>query len=385
MKPLFQLFVLLLPVQLAYHLWPEFAFVYGIRVDYLSPTIYALELLWFFIFIVWILKDKNSKVKILKHKRVILVLLLFAILNIHFSEVAMVAVLKWLRIGEFLSLYFFVANQRWVLQSIKVPILVSMVFTLFLSGLQILKGRSVGGILYWAGERSFSASSPAIALVSLFGREFLRPYATFSHPNAMAGYSLVVLFLFIQKEGLIERTLVLVTSALVFLSFSQNAWLALFLSPAAYFVAKRTNGGFVKFVTTAAVASFFLTLLRPSVIARELLQRIELAVVAGKIISLSPLLGIGAGNFIIQLPANTVQRPIWFLQPVHNIFLLLAAEIGLIGLLLFVYFVIRNISTKNSLPVLAILLTGFFDHYWVSFFQNMMLAALVFGCYNAKR
>jgi O-antigen ligase len=179
--------------------------------------------------------------------------------------------------------------------------------------------------------------------------------------------------------------LVLVTSALVFLSFSQNAWLALFLSPAAYFVAKRTNGGFVKFVTTAAVASFFLTLLRPSVIARELLQRIELAVVAGKIISLSPLLGIGAGNFIIQLPANTVQRPIWFLQPVHNIFLLLAAEIGLIGLLLFVYFVIRNISTKNSLPVLAILLTGFFDHYWVSFFQNMMLAALVFGCYNAKR
>jgi O-antigen ligase len=384
-KPLFQLFVLLLPVQLAYHLWPEFAFVYGIRVDYLSPTIYALELLWFFIFIVWILKDKNSKVKILKHKRVILVLLLFAILNIHFSEVAMVAVLKWLRIGEFLSLYFFVANQRWVLQSIKVPILVSMVFTLFLSGLQILKGRSVGGILYWAGERSFSASSPAIALVSLFGREFLRPYATFSHPNAMAGYSLVVLFLFIQKEGLIERTLVLVTSALVFLSFSQNAWLALFLSPAAYFVAKRTNGGFVKFVTTAAVASFFLTLLRPSVIARELLQRIELAVVAGKIISLSPLLGIGAGNFIIQLPANTVQRPIWFLQPVHNIFLLLAAEIGLIGLLLFVYFVIRNISTKNSLPVLAILLTGFFDHYWVSFFQNMMLAALVFGCYNAKR
>ena len=42
---LFQIFIFLLPTQLAYHFWPNWALVYGIRVDYLAPAVYLTDIL----------------------------------------------------------------------------------------------------------------------------------------------------------------------------------------------------------------------------------------------------------------------------------------------------------------------------------------------------
>ena len=50
---LFFLLLLLLPVQLGRHFWPEFALVFGIRIDYLSPTIYLTDLLVIGILVSW--------------------------------------------------------------------------------------------------------------------------------------------------------------------------------------------------------------------------------------------------------------------------------------------------------------------------------------------
>ena len=52
---LFYLLLLLIPTQLGYHFWPDFAFVNGIRVDYLAPTIYLTDLLILGIGISWLL------------------------------------------------------------------------------------------------------------------------------------------------------------------------------------------------------------------------------------------------------------------------------------------------------------------------------------------
>src|SRR5260221_1150 len=42
---LFTLFIVLLPVQLGLHFWPDWALVSGIRVDYLAPVIYLTDLI----------------------------------------------------------------------------------------------------------------------------------------------------------------------------------------------------------------------------------------------------------------------------------------------------------------------------------------------------
>jgi hypothetical protein len=73
-----------------------------------------------------------------------------------------------------------------------------------------------------------------------------------------------------------------------------------------------------------------------------------------------------------------------FLQPVHNIFLLIGSETGLFGLFFFIVFLIFTLRrTNGQLPIfvalLVILFTGLFDHYWLSLVQNRMLFALILG------
>src|SRR5215469_9265549 len=42
---LLSLFFLLLPTQLGKHSWPDFSYVSGIRIDYLSPIIYVTDVI----------------------------------------------------------------------------------------------------------------------------------------------------------------------------------------------------------------------------------------------------------------------------------------------------------------------------------------------------
>jgi O-antigen ligase len=374
----FQIFVLFLPTQLAFHFWPDFAFVYGIRVDYLAPAIYFIDLVWLLVLALWLIEEKPFGL-IKKYQKCIFVFLALALANVAVSQIPILSVYRWLRVFEFLTIYIYVKSQKRVLHLIKLPIAISLVLTLFLSVLQILHGANIGGLWYLVGERAFSAITPGIALTGLLGREILRPYGTFSHPNSMAGFALIILFLFYKKNGLIDKTIFLSSLTLVAISFSQNAWASLVLAPIFFFIAKRVKRGFNKFLGTATVASFFLTLARTQSGPREIVQRIELNVVAGKIVSQAPILGVGLGNFVNALPSVARPGAVWFLQPAHNIFLLLAAEVGLVGLVIFVYFVSKNLSAKNALLVIAIITTGLFDHYWVSLLQNFLLMAIVLG------
>lgn len=375
MKIFFQLFILLLPTQLTLHFWPDFAYVYGVRVDYLAPTIYLTEIVWMIVFFSWLIKEKKNIGLIRNYSRQFLFLLIFAVIHIHHSLSPEVSFLKYIRVFEFLSIYIYVKNQKNLYQTVRLPLLISFVFILILSSFQILNKGSIGGVFYFFGERTFSQNSPGIALANIHGRELLRPYATFGHPNAMAGYALAVLFLIYKKGGIAGRCIAILCLLIIFISFSQNAWLALILSPIIFYLAKSANKGFEKFARIAATASLFLVLLKPQGLPRELLERIKLNNHAGKLISDNPILGIGLGNFVKASVGG-------LLQPVHNIFLLITAEAGIIGLLFFVYFISKRFNPKNSLALIAIVLTGFFDHYWVSLLQNFYLAAIVFGWYN---
>src|ERR1035437_10261792 len=52
----FYLLVLFLPTQLGKHFWPNFSYVYGIRIDYLSPTLYFTDLLVIGLILFWVLE-----------------------------------------------------------------------------------------------------------------------------------------------------------------------------------------------------------------------------------------------------------------------------------------------------------------------------------------
>ena len=115
-------------------------------------------------------------------------------------------------------------------------------------------------------------------------------------------------------------------------------------------------------------------------------QRIELTQAAWQMFWQSPIFGIGLGNFLPRLPEFLLPRQFYFLQPVHNIFLLTLTETGVIifGLTIFgLGLILKRLWQKRKHPLflalLVIILTGFFDHYWLTLQQTQLLFALILG------
>jgi len=118
-------------------------------------------------------------------------------------------------------------------------------------------------------------------------------------------------------------------------------------------------------------------------------QRLQLMKSSFLMIKNFPLSGVGLNNFIVYLPNywSLIGFTYW-LQPVHNLYLLLIAETGTMGFLIFLWFLFlsyqRLLLKKNHQGLLlgalsVLLLLGFFDHYWLTLQQNQLLLAVLFG------
>jgi len=83
---------------------------------------------------------------------------------------------------------------------------------------------------------------------------------------------------------------------------------------------------------------------------------------------------------------DTVPRSssgILLLQPVHNVFLLILSEIGLIGFslfstLLYFFFKNREWSLRFVMGLVAVFIIGIFDHYLFSLPQGLGILLLLF-------
>ena len=76
-------------------------------------------------------------------------------------------------------------------------------------------------------------------------------------------------------------------------------------------------------------------------------------------------------------------------QPVHNVPLLLVAELGILGCLGWLnlgWNKIKKIKLKKTDWILVgiVVVTGMFDHYWVTLPQNWWLLAIVVGFLFAR-
>lgn len=393
----FLFFVFLLPAQLGFHFWPEFAYVFGIRVDYLSPTIYLTDIILAAVLGLWFLKKGGRKVfsGFSVSPTVVILISFFVYLLATSFFVAQnqgAAFYKLARLTELSLLFWYVYCNRNVLagqgmfySALSLAVIYSSILAIF----QFLGSRSVGGVFWWLGERSFSLFTPGIALTEVGGREFLRSYGTFSHPNSMAGFLLLVLVLLAPWRGLLARTALGLGLVGIVLSFSQAVWLTgLFL--ALVQLIKRWKPNFATHLLVLTIFLMATLSIMPAFIEipkieenKDLQGRVGLFRAAGNMIVHSPFLGVGLNNFIPRLPEFSQTAGIsWWLQPVHNIFLLVLSETGVVGFM-FVFY----LSGRFLLPTLAkpknlgrasllgvILLTGLVDHYWLTLWQNQLLA-----------
>jgi len=393
--------VFLIPNQLAFHFWPNYSFVYGLKIDYLSIAIYLSDLLIIFYTIFFLFINKE-KVRFERKKLInVFIFIIFASINIFYSKQRELSIIKWIKLIELILFSIVVAKDKF-LEKDKIfkTLCYSILFFGTIGVLQIIKGSTIGSLFYFLGERKFNTLTPGISLLNLFNLSILKPYSTFSHPNSLAGYVLLIfIFIFSWDTSLFKNRLLKVATTIMIItllmfSFSKTAIITLLIILFIYFFKLVNNINITKLLSLSIIIFSLLSpLISVSLLKKEIYypvsfsERLFLSDISGQMLKNSPLFGIGLNNFIYTMPTLKILKlPFWLLQPVHNIFLLITVEAGLfgIGILLIVLFKYIDYLFKNNKKsfiyiLLAILLTGFFDHYWFTLQQNILLIFFFLG------
>lgn len=381
---LFFLVIFFLPTQLGKHFWPDFSFIYSLKVDYLSPVIYFWDLLILGLLLIFFITSHFNKLAF----NIILVFLLVQAFSLISSDNLGASLVRLEQLIIISGLAVYISSKKLI--DIKKPLFWGLVLATaaqsLIAILQFILNSSIG---FWIlGEREFSISTPAIAKFNLFGAEFLRAYGTFSHPNVLAGFMVISIpLVFYFKRSLLSYFIIFLAALTILLSFSRSSMLII-LVQASYILKNKLK-----------VLLLVLFLLLPLIYIRfssifnfdslSLLRREELSEIAITHFLSSPIIGVGLNNFINTTSSSSlIAGPSRFLQPVHNIFLLSLSETGLLGFIGFLIFIsapiIKFFKKKDLLGVflfcwLAILFIGLLDHYFLTIAQGQRLFFLIWG------
>lgn len=389
-----------IPIQLGRHFWPSFTIVAGQRIDYLSPTLYLTDIFILF-FIVFTFFTKKIRIPMSFY-----VVLLILSIGVYQSQTPLAG---WYGIAKFVELFFLGLALTNMLETGKQMTAFSLGLSCALivqAGLAIAQSflqRSLGGIWYFFGERTFTVLTPGIARASLHGDLFLRPYGTFSHPNVLAGFVLFVLTILLfsrggrawEEKG--KSILLFLGSVLLLLTLSRVAilvWifylLLRFFTSAAHKKEKKREI-ISMILLSVVVVAFFITplLFRFSEISfgdESIQQRIVLLQQSIHLILQKPTFGVGFGNYFIEVASQRVNIWGWQLQPPHNIFVLFLAETGVLGFMFAMWFLYRTIQRvvisqgKWKILLLGIfIILGSFDHYFLTSQQGQLVAVSIFS------
>lgn len=273
-----------------------------------------------------------------------------------------------------------------------------------------------------------SGTSVVEAMGSLgYGERWLRAYGSFDHPNILGGYMaisiIVLIWYFINKdkrnrqkkseyniENLIKNIFIYIFFIIYFLamffSFSRSAWIGLVVGIICLlflavikkdFLAQNNilKLLFVGILLSGLMYSSFGNLVQARFAGKGRLERISLNerinanIQAWNMIKKNWFLGVGAGNFTQALRMETTQeKPGYYYQPVHNTYLLIWSELGLVGALAFIGFLVliavKFIKDKKDSKYLlsafsALIVMMFFDHWWWSLHFGIIFLFFAFS------
>ena len=344
---LFYLIVFLIPSNLAKHFVLPSSYVGGSLVDYLIPAVYLTDIL---IILLLILKP----IKIKAVPRPIIIFLICLLPSVIWAASPLPAIYKWIK---FLEMGWLAAWVRQYRPNFTKPLIAAVIFQSVLAIGQWFRQGSLFN--YWfLGEQPYTAATPGIDQITwLDGSLKIPPLGTTPHPNVLGG--------FLAVAGGAYAAIPL------FLTFSLSAWLALLL-----------KNKWTLLVGLAALIIFGhnLSFLAPesSFSRRSQLTKMALAMAKDH-----PLTGVGLNNFTVvmdrygYIPATTR-----FLQPVHNIYLLLLSETGLIGFLGFGYLLFKGRSwftdkVRPCHPALLLFFLGLFDHWPLTLQTGLLLFFMI--------
>ncbi len=265
-----------------------------------------------------------------------------------------------------------------------------------------------------------NADITGASVVETVSGRWLRAYGGLDHPNILGGVlaiSLIITAYLLAERKMIRSKTEAATSLLLFIfyfialtalffTFSRGSWLAyvtgllVLLAILIYNSDRWMLGRYLALIFFSVVMLFIVAFpYRDLAFARtagawqgqgrleqkSLDERGSYVTQAGSLIRECWIFGAGAGNYTQAIEErDIVKQEAWFYQPVHNSFLLLFAQSGILSLvsfLAFLYFLIRKDrrAVYSGAVLAALVILMIFDHWLISLPFGLIFLFLVLG------
>jgi O-antigen ligase len=297
--------------------------------------------------------------------------------------------------------------------------------------IQFFLGHSTG--LSIIGESFVSHETPGVAKIIINGAKHIRAYGTFAHPNILAGFLLIPIFIifgklfnklrfsknskkiptasadpqtsknklvFSHETTLFNDSKYLLSFLLVInlvglgLTFSRSAILGLFLGLAIFMFHVKYIKSIKWFIILITLIAFILSFSSINFVnkhssllsSQSLEERVLYNNVSHETINYRPVQGVGIGQFVINEYMLLPNLDGWRYQPEHNSYLLIFSELGAVGFILFSLILVSLISCIGGkailthLPYYCLIISFyfilFFDHYFWDIKTGIIIFAL---------
>ncbi len=293
------------------------------------------------------------------------------------------------------AVIFFLAllDQRVEIRRVIIGFCAGLVIPCLLGLWQIVTSGSGASTLLGLATRDAARLGEAVFMIG--GERVLRAYGSFGHPNIFGGYLAVGILGLLSLAKHYPKRLFIIVGLILFATTliatgSRSAILGLVFGLIIWFTRAKNLRLPKKYLPTFIVSGIVIIVLAwpfvasrldfsSTVESRSISERVAQYQDFPSIVSGHWLTGQGIGNYTLATREAFPDRQWFEYQPIHNVWLLIVGEIGLLGLFCFVLWMasIVYLSEKSFFGVLFII--SLLDHYLWSLWSGLVLLALVAG------
>lgn len=406
---LFYLFIFLLPWQT--RLIVKEGSLNGGHWEWGTFSFYALDFVFVLLLVLFCFKiifDRSEEKCRLPHKMFFFVLLFlaFSFLGIFWAGNKELAFYWWLRFLEGAILFVFIQKISFSLIKAGWTFVLSGILQSILAIDQLISQKIFS--TKWLGMAYQDSFQAGTSVVETADGRLLRLYGSFSHPNIFAGFLVFLIFvlfiLYFSVKKFWQRGLILFLSSLMtmilYFTYSRAAWIALVLNVILLGIIifkkapKNFRQPFFEFFGLILIIFIMFSGLtfRDFMVRLEAQGRLENVSLnerivnfdrTGELVKQNFLFGVGPGNYTQKVFDKYSDLQSWDYQPVANIYLLILAELGFIGLVLLLTmtsFIFLRLGFTIYSPLLTgLLFLGLFDHWLFSLSFGILLFWLALG------
>ncbi len=427
LNSLIGIIIFLLPTNFFLKFFESASYVNGLRIDYLIPKLFPSDILILIILLIslveWLKKNnlKNkasnfSKKYLSKEPWLFSLLAIFVIRQFltPYPISSVVYLLKLIELGFFIA-FLFKNKTKIYSEVIEKSVIATLFFQSSIAIYQYVNQKTLIGYAL-LGEPNLN-NYIGISKSETFGIEKIIPYGTTAHPNVLGGFLAIYLLYLFNKTGWKSKlefnsTIFIMTQSLIislaivalFLTQSVSAILTFIIGLCFIFYqkySKKTEASLQKIFRFKTISLISLGFIFLSIISINLLsmvypkdqslnRRNYLNVAALEMAKNNIVAGVGLNNFTAKVEHYSNNREVVrFVQPTHNIVLLLFAETGILGFatlgillhrvffknLPSVFYRLKILQKKRRSWwwILVLLPIALLDHYFLTLNAGMLL------------